>query len=115
MNNDFSYSSHQPDSTRTHAIISYILLAIGLFSGGFFTLIGVIWAYVKRGDARQTIYYSHFDNVIRTFWISLVLTIVSLLLWVVGIGMLLFFALFIFNIYRITKGLIRAIDHKPYL
>ncbi|MGO1298018.1 MAG: DUF4870 family protein [Vibrio sp.] len=115
MNNDFYTPSNQYDTVRTHTIISYILFAIGLFSGGLFTLIGVIWAYVKREDASQTIYYSHFDNVISTFWISLVLTIVSFLLWVFGIGIFLFVALYIFNIYRITKGLIRAIDHKPYL
>ena len=114
MNNEQYNHPPQPDTTRTHAIIAYVLLAIGLASGGFFTLIGVIWAYVKRGDAAQTIYYSHFENIISTFWISLVLTIVSFLLWFFGIGVLLFFAVYIFNIYRIAKGLIRAIDCKPY-
>ncbi len=47
---------------------------------------GVILAYIKRDDARGTIWESHFANQIETFWVSLVIGIVAIPLCFVFIG-----------------------------
>jgi uncharacterized membrane protein len=74
----------------------------------------VILAYVKRGDARGTIWETHFDAVISTFWISLIVLIVAIPLCFVVIGIPILFGLAIWYLYRNIKGLVRAIDGQPY-
>ena len=48
-----------PPSLRTMAIVVHGLYAAG-FLTGFTTIIGLVIAYVKRGEAAGTIYASHF-------------------------------------------------------
>lgn len=108
-------STPEIEGLRTHALIAYALMVLGILSGGIFSLMGLIWAYIKRGDAAGSIYHSHFQNIISTFWISVVLSIVGVLLWFFGIGVFIFIFVAIFNIYRIAKGLIKTIDRKEFV
>ncbi|SRR5579885_174323 len=101
------------DSTRTIAILVYALY-LAAFVNGITALIGVILAYVKRGEARGTIYESHFTNAIETFWITLGLCILGALTIWIGIGILAFVGAFAFYLYRAIKGLVRAIDARAY-
>ena len=48
-------------------LVVYGLQALSFFFGGP-ALIGLIINYVKRDDARGTLYESHFNWQIRTFW-----------------------------------------------
>lgn len=103
-------SSNAPDPLMAH--ITYGLYAIG-FLNGLTAIIGVVIAYVRRPDVKGTYLESHFTYLIRTFWISLLYGIICVLLLVIGIGFILFFALAIWVIYRIVKGWIRLADAKP--
>lgn len=102
------------EGARGTAILAYILYLIGWPTLHLSTIVALIPAYVKRGDVRGTIWETHFDNIINTFWTTLVLGIVFGLLCIVFIGIPLLIALGIWFLYRAIKGLVRAIDNQPY-
>jgi uncharacterized membrane protein len=115
---DISQSPQMPvttdESARGTAIIAYVLYLLGWPTLHLATIVAVVLAYVKRGDVRGTIWESHYDNIINTFWTTLVLGIVFGLLCIVFIGIPLIIALGIWFLYRAIKGLVRAIDNRPY-
>jgi uncharacterized membrane protein len=94
-------------------IIIYLLYLASLCNG-ITAIIGVALAYAKREDARGTPYDSHFSNAIEMFWIFLVGMMVAVPLCFVLIGIPLVIALYIWVIFRTVKGLVRAIDGRPY-
>ena len=98
---------------RTMVLICYGLYLLGCVNG-LTTLIGVIIAYVKRDDARGTGWASHFDNLIVVFWVSLVVFIVGALTWIFLIGFVFWFVLVIWYLYRTIRGVIRAVEHRPF-
>jgi uncharacterized membrane protein len=102
------------ETGRGTAIIAYILYLLGWPTLHLSTIVALILAYVKRGEVRGTIWESHFDNIITTFWTTLVLGIVFGLLCIVFIGIPLIIALGIWFLYRAIKGLVRALDNKAY-
>lgn len=100
---------------RTHVLLVYGFMLFGiLFSGGVLSIAGVIWAYLKRSDAEGTVFASHFTNVIRTFWICFVLGIVAIATLFVGIGWVVALVAGVYALYKYIKGLVKAIDGKPY-
>jgi uncharacterized membrane protein len=104
-----------PTDARTLAIIVYGLYIAAVFTGGASGLVGVILAYVKRADTKGTPFESHFENAIQAFWIWLIGFVVGILTtWLFFIGFLIMGAAFLYFLYRSIKGLILAIDSKPY-
>ena len=102
------------DSNRTMAIVSYILLLVGWPTLHLATIGGVILAYVQRGEARGTVWEGHFEAIISTFWVCLVVGIVAIPLCFIGIGFLVLAGLIIWFLYRVIRGLVHALDSKPY-
>ena len=125
---------------RNWVLATYGLLLIAPGSGGITAVIGVILAYLRWDAARGSPYESHYRNLTLTFWVwlaaALILaaaalvgfagTVLSLLtspaegypfvhdlailaLW--GLGWLL---AGIWYYWRLLRGLIRALDDKPY-
>jgi uncharacterized membrane protein len=115
MTADSVSASRGDESFRGTAIIAYVLYLLGWPSLHLATIVALILAYVQRGDARGTIWESHFTNVIETFWISLIVGIVAIPLCFVGIGFVVLAFLLVWFLYRTIKGLIRAIDGRPYV
>ena len=89
--------------------------------GGIVGLIGVIMAYVKRGEAVNTWLASHYRWLIRTFWFSLmwgvigavVFLVLALLLIGLIIGPAIWIATSIWVIYRLIRGYLLFKDSKP--
>jgi uncharacterized membrane protein len=103
------------ESFRGSAILAYILFLIGWPSLHLATIAGLILAYVQRGDARGTVWESHFSNIIEVFWISLLVGLVAIpLIFAFGAGIVLLIFLLVWFLYRTIKGLVRAIDGRPY-
>jgi uncharacterized membrane protein len=102
------------DSARTMAIIVYGLFLSTWVGFAIGPLIGVILAYIKRGESRGTIYESHFSNAIETFWVSLLMTILGALTVLVGIGIFILIGMFVWYLYRTIKGLVQVIDSRAY-
>ena len=121
--------------SRVLAIVCYALFIL-VFSNGITHIVGVVLAYIKRGEARGTIWESHFNNIIRIFWTSVVFfmlfvavaavgvfgvwhtamtdqfsapILVLPVLWLAGIGYLIWY------LYRTVRGLLLAIESKPYV
>ena len=104
---------------RNIVLLDYLLHIAGLlFSMGLLSVVALIVNYVKRGDARGTIYESHMNWMISTFWWTLFWVIVSfipsLALAVVSFGLLSFLFVIpsLWFLYRMLKGLLRLIDGR---
>jgi uncharacterized membrane protein len=110
---DAQFEIERRNTLRTHTIICYVLMLLS-FVTGISGLIGLIWAYVKRGDAHKTRYYDHFSNVINVFWVSLLLGLVGLFTTIFVVGYFIILGNVVWVLYRMIKGLIRTMDRKPY-
>ena len=98
---------------KTQALISYVLLILGSFTG-IFWFIGGVWAFFKRNDARQGRFYGHFSNILSVFIYGLIWSILGLILSVVIVGYFILAASFIWVIYRVVKGIALLTSDKPY-
>jgi len=112
-------SPERLDSLRRVCLIDYGLHIAGpLLSMGVLSVIALIVNYVKRDDAEGTIYASHMNWMIRTFWWTLFWVVVSflpfLLLTVISFGLLswLFVVPVLWYLYRMIKGLLWLNDRR---
>lgn len=106
-------------SLRRVVLVDYLLHIAGLlFSAGLLSVVALIINYAKRADARGTLYASHIDWMISTFWWTLFWVVVSfvpsLLLSVVSFGLLSFLFVIpgVWFLYRMLKGLLRLNDGR---
>ena len=105
-------TSGQPTDPKIWAIAVWGLYLAGLVSG-ITALVGLILAYVKRGELAGTPYESHMTYAIRTFWIALLGVIIGSVLVLVLIGYLLLPIVGIWSLYRMVRGLVLALDGRP--
>jgi uncharacterized membrane protein len=120
--------------TRMLAIVCYGLFLLA-FTNGLTAVVGVVLAHIKRGETRGTIWESHFANLIHVFWIGVVFWVVLFcagLAWLAGswhavivddfpapifalplLG-LAFLVYVVWYLYRIVRGLLRALENKAY-
>lgn len=128
----------QQSGLRTTTMICYGLYLLGIFTG-FTTIIGVIIAYIKKSDAVGTVWESHFRNLILVFWVMFAAFVAMLVtfpitFYAVGIRfesdltwqavsalavpllawILIYLCLFIWFLYRIIRGLMRAAEDRAY-
>ena len=119
---------------RMLAIICYGLFLFA-FTNGLSAIVGVVLAHIKRGETRGTIWESHFTNLIHVFWIGVVFWVVFFcagLVWLAGswhavivddfptpifampILGLAFLAYVVWYLYRVVRGLLRALENRAY-
>ncbi len=108
----FPPDTEQNKSAKTVATVVYALQAASLILG-VTSIIAIIINYVKQGDVRGTWIESHFRWQIRTFWFSVLWTIIGFILLTVVVGYAILLAAFVWFIYRIVKGWLRLVDNKP--
>ncbi len=99
-------------SLRRLTLVTYVLYALAWFNG-LTAVIAVIINYVKRDDARGTLYESHFTWQIRTFWWSLAWALLGFITSFILVGFAILFGAAIWSIYRIVKGWLYWNDRKP--
>ena len=103
------------EALRSNKTLTWVIY--GLYAASF--LIGITWLvaiilnYVKRGDVAGTYLESHFNWQIRTFWISLVVGIIGMVLMLVLIGWLVLLADAVWVIYRLVMGALKLNENKP--
>jgi len=101
---------------RTWVIIVYGLYLGALVCGGISGIVGVVLAYIKRDEFRGSVWGTHIENAIHAFWVWLLLCVLGAPLTLLfGLGLLVIAAAFIYFLFRTIKGLIAAIDSKPYV
>ena len=92
---------------------------VGAFLTGWPSIIAVILNYAKRSEVRGTWLESHFRWQIRTFWFGLLWVALCALFIVatLGIGLLIAWLpltlVGLWFIYRIVRGWLRLMDHRP--
>jgi len=97
---------------KTYTMIVYGLFTLGLFLTGLPTVIGVIMAYIKREEYNGTVYREHMDMLIRTFWYSLLFSILGAITTWLYIGFVILFIVGVWYIYRLVRGFVRLHDGK---
>jgi uncharacterized membrane protein len=101
--------------TRTLAIIVYGLYIASVLTCGLAGIAGVILAYVKRDEARGTLWGTHFENAIQTFWAWALLMLLGIVTSWFLIGFVVMGAAFVYFLYRTIKGLVAAVESRPYV
>ena len=92
-------------------IISLCYLAS--FITGITGLVGVVLAYVWKGEPKAEWEVSHYQYLIRTFWIGLIGSVVGFVLLIVLIGMLVLLATAALVGVRSVLSLINAQKRAP--
>lgn len=126
---------------RAVLLVVYGLFLLATFNG-FTAIAGVILAYVKRDEARGTMWEGHFHNIIQVFWIALAVGVVAITLliyaaggfaiamfatngnppplvigWLIALIPVLWLGaviFFLWYLYRTVRGLVLTIESKPY-
>jgi uncharacterized membrane protein len=111
--------AHLVYALHTVAIVVGIVGAatvVGSFVGSLPSIAAVICNYMKRGDARGTWVYTHYQWQIRTFWWAVLWALIvwALVLTIIGVvvGMPILIALTLWLIYRIGRGWLRLRDRR---
>lgn len=86
-------------------------LYLASFFVGFTGIIGVVVAYVFRGD--NAVSDTHFRWQIRTFWIGVLFALLSAVTSIIGLGWVLLLVFLVWFLVRVVKGLKSALDKKP--
>jgi len=89
------------------------LLYLSSFIFGVTSIVGVVLAYVWKGDAKEEWELSHYEYLINTFWIGLIGSIISFVLMLVLIGFLLLIAVAVLVVVRCVFSLINAQKREP--
>ena len=87
-------------------IISLLYLASPLL--GVTAIIGVVLAYVWRGEPHEKWESSHYTYAIYTFWLALIGTVISLVLMLALIGFLTIIAVGVLALVRSVLSLVNA-------
>jgi uncharacterized membrane protein len=101
--------NQKPDITLP--IVVYALFLAGVVSGGLTAVVGVVIAYVYRGQGPDW-YDEHYRYQIRTFWLSLLYFAVSGILTLVMIGFVTWLLAVVWLVIRCVKGIKRLQEQR---
>ena len=83
-----------------------------LYAGSYLTgvsgIIGLVLAFVWRGEPHEPWEATHYTYLIRTFIIGLIAIIIGAVTAIIGIGFLIMFAAGIWTLVRIVMSLVNA-------
>lgn len=108
VHSSFSHGGEKKDLVY----IVYILYILGYVTG-IANLIGVVLAYMVK-DTDQPLTYSHYQEQIKIFWISLIGFIVGLLTVHIFLGVLILIFTYVWVIVKTIKGLLLLNKDKPF-
>lgn len=89
------------------------LLYLSSFILGVTVIVGVVLAYVWKGESHEDWEDSHYQYLINTFWIGFIGGIVSVLLMILVIGFLLLPAVMVLVVVRCVLSLVNAQKKQP--
>ena len=136
-NSNNTMSDDKRRSLTTYNHITYLLYVLSYFTAGLLWIVPIFMNYAKRRDADGTWLATHFDWQIKTFWYSIVLFVIGVLIVAfalggfvvsmfaetnnIAIGSVLLAILgfvimgftFIWHLYRIVRGWIALTDGRP--
>lgn len=105
-----------PAVTRSELERNVLLVTYVLYGLGFFSVItavaGVIINHVKLRDCRDPVARSHHRWLMRTFWFTVLWSLVCLVLTTVAIGFLGYVILWLWGLYRFIRGVLAFAEHR---
>ncbi|MCE8032641.1 MAG: hypothetical protein LPK20_10575 [Halomonas sp.] len=102
-------SGSTPDTTLP--IVVYALFLAGIVTGGLTMLVGVVIAYVYRGQNPHW-FDEHYRYQIRTFWLAVLYFSISGLLMLILIGFVTWLVVIVWLVVRCVKGIKRLQEHR---
>jgi uncharacterized membrane protein len=99
------------EADRTLTLASYVLHLVGAVIG-LPSIIGLILNYLKRGVSGEVL-DSHHTWMIRSFWWAILWSVIGLLTFVIGVGMVILLVAWVWYIYRHVRGLIALANGEP--
>ena len=117
---DIQLDSQRQDALRRICLLDYLLHIVGLLlSAGLLSVIALIVNYLKRDEATGTLYRSHMDWMIATFWWTVLwvvlLFVPMMVVTIFSFGLLAWVFLLpgLWFLYRMIKGLLRLTEQRP--
>jgi uncharacterized membrane protein len=105
------------ENERTLLLIAYVLYGVGLFTGGATAVAGVIINHIQVNETAGTFLGSHHRWLLRTFWFSLLwsvlLTVLMFTVILIPLAWIGLVVLGVWYIYRVVRGAIRFADKLP--
>ena len=98
---------------KTMPLVVYVLYLVALLTVGATAVVGVILAYVSKAAAPEWM-LSHYVFQIRTFWLSLLFSIIGAILLPIGIGFVILPAVGVWVAVRCILGLSRLTKGQAY-
>ena len=108
---DFEGVTKMFEHPMTWPRVTYGLFAVALVTG-IPMLVGLIVAYIARAEAAPWL-RSHYNFLIRTFWVGLALIAIGVLTWIFAVGMFLLWILPLWYVVRVVRGWMLLENQKP--
>jgi uncharacterized membrane protein len=91
----------------------YIMYGLALLTFGLTAIVAVFLNYIKNHSVAGTIFESHFQWQIRTFWVSLLGLITGVVSLFFLVGQLILLGTVVWVLYRVGWGWYRLQKKKP--
>ncbi|MCH9828866.1 MAG: hypothetical protein K0U79_14110 [Gammaproteobacteria bacterium] len=101
-----------PENEKQGVMIAYVLHVLGSFTG-LTAIVGIIINHIRVNEVTSEFARSHHRWMIRTFWWSLLWVVIGGITTLIFIGFLILFAVTIWWIYRLVRGILNYVDNKP--
>lgn len=103
------------DTLRKITLFDYALHLLSPFTFMTLSVIALIINYVKRPDSVGTVFHSHMNFMIRTCWWTLFWIVITWVIAFITLGIFGWVTIFpvLWYMYRMIKGLLRAVDSRP--
>ncbi|MEQ9335022.1 hypothetical protein [Thalassobaculum sp.] len=106
----FRLSVPENDKLAIHVVYALFALSVVFQIPG---MLGVILAYLKRGEVAGSYLETHVTWQIRTFWLWLLMVVAGWLTVILLVGWLILLAAHLWLIWRIVKGWLVLVDERP--
>lgn len=89
------------------------LLYAGSLITGVSGLVGLVLAYVWRGEPHEAWEETHYVYLVRTFWLALAASVLGVLTLIIGVGFLILLATCVWVLVRTVLSLVKAQQRAP--
>jgi uncharacterized membrane protein len=115
METDYREFEAKSPGDRTVMNVLYGMHTVAWASMGSLAVIALIVNYIKRSDEHDTLYLSHHNYMIATFWWTVLWLVVAAPLWLLlfAPGAIAYTIIGLWYLYRCIRGWLRFADNRP--
>jgi uncharacterized membrane protein len=111
---DFTQFEAKTAGDRTVMNVLYGLHTVAWASMGTLAVIALVVNYIKRADEQDTLYVTHHNYMISTFWWTVLWLVVTAPLWLLLImpGAIAYTIIGLWYLYRCIRGWLRFSENR---